>query len=73
MIAKDQCGKITGLTGERLLAHSDNEINWIIDKNPKAYTKKVKWNNGKTIQQGQLERPFVLVEDGKPTNLFLQQ
>ena len=70
MIAKDQRGKITGFAGDGLLAHSADGINWAIDDNPRAYTKIVKWNNGKTIKQGQLERPFVLIEEGKPTHLF---
>ena len=30
----------------------------------------MKWDNGKTIRQGQLERPFVFVEKGKPTHIF---
>ena len=71
MVAKDQRGKITGHHGDGLLAHSKDGLNWIVDKNPKAYTKTVKWDNGKTIKQGNLERPFVLVENGKPTHLFL--
>lgn len=29
-----------------------------------------KRENGKTIKQGQLERPYVLVEYGKPTHLY---
>lgn len=70
MIAKDQRGTITGGQGDGLLAHSKDGLNWVVDKNPKAYTKKVKWNNGKTVVQGQLERPFVFVENGKPTHLF---
>ncbi|MGQ1909157.1 glycoside hydrolase family protein [Marinifilum sp. RC60d5] len=70
MIAKDQRGQITGTAGDGLLAHSQDGIHWTVDENPKAYTKTVKWDNGKTIKQGQLERPFVLVEDGKPTHLF---
>ncbi|MCG1037455.1 glycoside hydrolase family protein [Polaribacter sargassicola] len=70
MIAKDQRGTITGEMGDGLLAHSKNGIDWEIDKTPRAYTKLVQWNNGKTIKQGQLERPFVLVEKGKPTHLF---
>ncbi len=70
MIAKDQRGKITGGAGDGLLAHSEDGITWIVDKHPKAYTKTVKWDNGKTIKQGQLERPFVLIENGRPTHLF---
>ena len=70
MVAKDQRGEITGNAGDGLLAHSKDGINWVVDENPKAYTKTVKWNNGKTITQGQLERPFVFVENGKPTHIF---
>jgi hypothetical protein len=70
MIAKDQRGLLTGGHGDGVLAHSEDGINWIIDENPRAYTKTVKWNNGKTIKQGQLERPFVFVENGKPTHIF---
>lgn len=70
MIAKDQRGLIGGGKGDGILAHSADGINWVIDEKPKAYTKTVKWNNGKTIKQGQLERPFVLVENGKPTHIF---
>lgn len=70
MIAKDQRGLLTGGHGDGVLAHSKDGINWVIDKNPKAYTKTIKWDNGKTIKQGQLERPFVFVEDGKPTHIF---
>ncbi|WP_319481352.1 glycoside hydrolase family protein [uncultured Draconibacterium sp.] len=70
MLAKDQRGQISGHKHDGILAHSEDGINWVVDKNPLAYTKKVKWDNGKTIQQGQLERVFVLVENGKPTHLF---
>ena len=70
MIAKDHQGTITGGRGDGLLAHSVDAINWVVDKNPQAYTKTVKWNNGKTINQGQLERAFVFIENGKPTHIF---
>ena len=70
MLAKDQRGQITGSAGDGLLAHSKDGINWTVDKNPKAYSKTILWSNGKTITQGQLERPFVLVENGIPTYLF---
>ncbi|MDO7171576.1 glycoside hydrolase family protein [Mariniflexile sp. AS56] len=70
MVAKDQRGAITGHGGDGLLAHSKDGIHWEVDENPRAYTKTVKWDNGKTINQGQLERPFVFVENGKPTHIF---
>ncbi|UXP32644.1 glycoside hydrolase family protein [Reichenbachiella agarivorans] len=70
MVAKDQRGRITGEAGDGLLAHSKDGLTWVVDQNPQAYTKTVKWDNGKIIQQGQLERPFVLVEEGEPTHIF---
>lgn len=70
MVAKDQRGLITGGHGDGLLAHSEDGINWKVDESPKAYTKLIRWDNGKTIKQGQLERPFVFVENGKPTHIF---
>ena len=70
MIAKDQRGVITGGAGDGLLAHSKDGINWVVDESPKAYTKTIMWDDGKTIKQGQLESPFVLVEEGIPTHIF---
>ncbi|WP_209435193.1 glycoside hydrolase family protein [Maribacter forsetii] len=70
MIAKDMTGAITDGYHGGVLAHSKDGIQWELDENPLAYTRKVKWNNELTIEQGQLERPFVLVEDGKPTHIF---
>lgn len=70
MIAKDMTGAITDGYHGGVLAHSKDGIQWALDKNPLAYTREVTWNNGQTIEQGQLERPFVLVEDGAPTHIF---
>ncbi|MCJ8165741.1 glycoside hydrolase family protein [Pontibacter sp. E15-1] len=69
MVAKDMTGAIGNFHGG-ILAHSTDGIEWVLDKNPIAYTRTVTWDDGKTIQQGQLERPFVLVENGKPTHMF---
>lgn len=70
MIAKDMSGDITNSRHGGLLAHSKDGIDWILDENSLAYTRKVTWSDGKTIEQGQMERPFVLVENGKPTHIF---
>lgn len=70
MIAKDMSGAIIGNFHGGVLAHSKDGINWVLDKNPLAYTRSVTWDNGQTIEQGQLERPFVLVENGLPTHVF---
>lgn len=70
MIAKDMTGAINKSHHGGVLAHSEDGINWVLDKDPLAYTRTVTWDNGQTIEQGQLERPFVFVENGKPTHIF---
>ena len=70
MIAKDMDGSITGELHAGVMAHSKDGINWELDKNPKAFSRTVNWDNGQTVEQGQLERPFVFIENGKPTHLF---
>lgn len=70
MIAKDHRGAITGKRGEGLLAHSKDGLSWKVDKHPKAYTRTVHWSDGTITEYGNLERPFVLVENGKPTHIF---
>jgi hypothetical protein len=70
IIAKDQNGEITGQYQSGILAHSKDAIHWIIDKSPLSYSRIVKWDNGTTQTMGQLERPFILFQDEKPTHLF---
>ncbi|MDE5419051.1 glycoside hydrolase family protein [Labilibaculum sp. DW002] len=70
MIAKDQRGQITGKMHSGVLAHSKDAINWKLDKDPLAYTRNIKWSGGSVIEMGQLERPFVLIQNGVLTHLF---
>ena len=70
MIAKDQRGKITGEFHSGILAHSHDAVHWMVDKSPLSYSRTLKWNDGTTQTMGQLERPFILIQDGKPTHLF---
>ena len=70
MLAKDHKGSITGEHGAGFLAHSNDAISWELDKNVKAYSKLIQWDNGEDIKMGQLERPFVLVENGMPSHIF---
>jgi len=64
MVVKDMNENITNVYHSGVLAHSQDGINWIVDEKPKAYSRKVKWSNGKTVMQGQLEKPFVFCCDG---------
>ena len=67
-IFKDHVAKFTGEKGGGVMAHSPNGIQWTIDKDPKAYSRTVEWEDGKVEMQGQLERPFLLFENGKATH-----
>lgn len=69
-IFKDHVAKFTGERGGGVLAHSKDGIKWIMDKDPKAYSKTVAYEDGKIELQGQLERPFIFFENGKPAYLF---
>jgi hypothetical protein len=70
LIVKDQRGTISGFKHSGIIAHSADGIVWKVDKNPLAYTKTIRWNDGTTIAMGQLERAFGLIEKGRMTHLF---
>ena len=64
------CG-LTGEWGAGVYATSKDCRNWTMGPNPKAYSRTVLWNDGSRTLQCNLERPFLLFHDGKPTHLFL--
>lgn len=71
VIFKDQVGKYTGERGGGVMAYSEDGIHWTVDKDPKAYSLTVEWEDGKVEKQGQLERSFLLFdENGKMTHTF---
>lgn len=70
IIFKDHVGKFTGEKGGGAMAHSSDGVNWVIDKDPKAYSLTVEWEDGSIEKQGQLERPFIYFENGKPMYVF---
>jgi hypothetical protein len=70
MLAKDWTG-YTGETGAGLHALSEDGMDWELAPEPKAYSRRVCWDDGRETVQGHLERPQVLVQDGVPTHLFL--
>ncbi|HHC7201704.1 TPA: glycoside hydrolase family protein [Vibrio parahaemolyticus] len=72
LIAKDHYGALIEEAKAGIMAHSKDGLNWFVDKeHPQAYSKTVKWDNGKNIAMGQLERPFILMDDnGKPSHIF---
>ncbi len=67
---RDDSGGITGEWGSGIYAESEDCINWEIACEPKAYSRKVKWDDGTTTTQCHFERPNILFHDNKPTHLF---
>ena len=61
---------ITGERGAGFYSTSENGIDWTICEIPNAYTKTVELDDGRTIEMKKLERPQVLIENGKPTHVF---
>lgn len=70
LIAKDMNATIAGQHHAGILAHSKDAVTWTLDKEPLAYSRTIEWDDGTTIEMGQLERPFVLIQNGTPTHLF---
>lgn len=70
VIFKDHVGKYTDEKHSGVLANSKDAIHWIVDASPKAYSRTLRYNDGTTKKMGQLERPFIFFEKGKPAYLF---
>ena len=68
---KNQSGGICGEWGAGLYGESDDCIHWRFADAPKAYSRTVTWDDGSVTTQCNLERPFLLLQDGKPTHLYL--
>ncbi len=70
LIMKDMKGGICGEAQAGIHAVSPNGVDWTISDPPKAYSRTVRWDDGSVTTQGHLERPQLLIQDGKPTHLF---
>lgn len=75
IVAKDDVKNgargITGEWGSGFYAESDDCMNFEIEKDPKVYSRRLKWSDGKEKVQCNLERPCVLFdENGEPTHIF---
>ena len=69
MLAKDMKGTITGESHSGAHFISDDGIHW--QSNGKAYSRKIRYENGISVVLGSLERPQLLFEsDGSPKCLF---
>lgn len=69
LIAKDMEGNLCGEFHGGMYAHSDDGLDWQIAQGTLAYSRDILWDDGQTRRMGSLERPSVLVEDGRPRQL----
>lgn len=70
MLFNDLQGHVTGEDHAGGLAESEDGSRWRISDHPKAYSRTVRWDDGTTTTQGSLERPQLLIQEGRPTHLF---
>lgn len=70
MMAKDMNGAICGERHGGIYGSSEDGIHWDIKKNFLFYSRKILWDDGIVREMGNLDRPFLLFENGKPTHLF---
>jgi predicted GH43/DUF377 family glycosyl hydrolase len=70
MLAKCMDKSITGEKGAGFIASSVDGIEWQTPENPTAYGKTVKLSDGTIEKMVKLERPQILLEDGRPTHVF---
>lgn len=70
MVAKDLTGRVTGEFHAGIHLASGNGRDWRLAPEPKAWSRTVRWSDGVERVQANLERPFVLIEDGRPRCLF---
>lgn len=70
MMAKDMNGKICGEKFGGTYSHSSDGIHWQVEPGLLYYSRKILWDDGIVREMGNLERPFILFEDGKATHLF---
>jgi hypothetical protein len=70
LVAKDMTGGITGEVHAGIHATSPDGLRWTLSDPPKAYSRRVVWDDGSVTVQGSLERPQLLFHDGVPTHLF---
>lgn len=70
LIAKDMTGNVCGEKYAGIHALSQDGIHWTVEKDRVFYSRKVLWSDGVVREVGNMERPFILFEDGKPICAF---
>jgi hypothetical protein len=70
LVMKDMRGGICGERFGGIHAVSPDGVNWHVSAEPLAYSRTIRWDDGNVTLQGHLERPQLLIEDGRPTHFF---
>ncbi|WJH32386.1 glycoside hydrolase family protein [Paenibacillus sp. CC-CFT747] len=70
LIAKDMEGTLCGEKHGGIHAFSPDGRDWRLADPPKSYSRRIRWDDGTEQTLGNLERPFLLFQDGRPTHLF---
>ena len=70
LIMKDMKGGICGERHAGVHATSEDGVRWTISDPPLAYSRNLVWADGSRTTQGNLERPQLLIENGRPTHVF---
>lgn len=71
LLMKDVDGAISGEKGAGIHATSGDGVEWRISSPPKAYSRTIAIAGEKRVTYSRAERPQLLIENGKPTHLFL--
>lgn len=70
MITKTMYADFVGIKGGGIYATSKDGLNWVLADEPKAYDRNIEFKDGTIALFEKLERPQVLVQDGKVTHVF---
>jgi hypothetical protein len=63
-------GRVCSQPKAGLLFRSDDGLNWSLVSRDPAYTRDLSWSDGTSSQQSFLERPQVLLQDGRLTHIY---
>ena len=70
IVMKDMAGGLSGEPHAGIHATSPDGLKWTLSEPALAYSRKLLWEDGSRTEQGNLERPQLLIEDGRPTHIF---
>lgn len=70
MIAKDMEGNVCGERYAGICARSRDGLHWQAEMGRKAYSRRIRWDDGSERILRKMERLFLLFQEGRPTHAF---